>query len=94
MKGLLTVLLVCLGLAIAKAVAVALLAALGLGLVIAVVIRPRETLAFLGTLGLLGLVTANPTACIIAFAVVSVVAVVAAEFRRRPFPMHRLGPPR
>lgn len=84
MKGFLTVLLVCLGLAIAKAVAVALLAALGLGLVTAVLIRPRETLAFLGMLGLLGLANANPTASIITLGVASVVALVAAEVRRKP----------
>lgn len=50
--------------------------ALLLTLVVAVIIRPRDTLVLLGGLGVLGLIVAQPIACIVTLGVVVLVSVV------------------
>jgi len=92
-KGLLTLLTVCVVLAILQAIVAALVLGLGVLLLVAFITRPRETIAYLASLLLFGLASTRPGA-FIALTVVSVVALVAAEFRRKAFPMPRLGPPR
>ena len=50
--------------------------ALLLTLVVAIIIRPRDTLVLLGGLGVLGLANAQPIACIVTLGVVGVAAVM------------------
>ncbi|OYX56009.1 MAG: hypothetical protein B7Y86_11210 [Brevundimonas subvibrioides] len=82
MKGLLTFLTVVIVLAIIRAILVALLVGLALMLLYSSITRPRETLVFLGTLTLFGLVSAQPIACIIAIATVALAVVVAGALQR------------
>lgn len=50
--------------------------ALLLTLVVAIIIRPRDTLVLLGGLGVLGLANAQPIACIVTLGVVGVAVVM------------------
>ena len=56
---------------------------LALALVVSLIRQPRETLAFLGTFGLLGLAQARPGTCIVVLGIVTL-AVVIADMRRKP----------
>lgn len=76
------ILLGCVILAVLRAVVMALVIAVPLALLICFVTRPRETLAFVGTMGLLSLATAQPVAFIIALGVIAI-AVVVARLRRK-----------
>jgi hypothetical protein len=75
-------LILCVALAVLKAVLIPLVVALVLALLISFITQPRETLALLVTLGLLGLAGAQPLAFIIALGVVGVAAVVAGARRK------------
>lgn len=76
MNKLVILLGLCVLLAVLKAAVIALVLALSLGLLLCFVALPSETLAFLGTLGLLSLATAQPMACIITLGVVALAIVV------------------
>lgn len=89
MNKLLILLILGVVLAVLRAVAVALTALLLLTLIGSFIARPRETLAFLGTLALSALAVAQPLACIVALAIVGVVIVVSRR-RRHPAPGKQL----
>lgn len=61
--------------------------ALLLTLVVAIIIRPRDTLVLLGGLGVLGLASAQPIACIVTLGVVGVAIMLAGAWRK---PKHQL----
>lgn len=82
MNWLLTVLIVCIVLAIVRLMAIALGLALLILLLYAAMRYPRELLFWLLTLGLFGLMNAQPLACIVAIGVVGV-AVVIADTKRK-----------
>lgn len=67
--GLLTLCVVC---AIVQAALVALVVAIMLAMLFSFIIRPRETLLFIGILALMALANAHPLACIIAIGVIGV----------------------
>lgn len=92
MNKLLVLLILGVVLAVLRAVAVALTALLLLTLIGSFIARPRETLAFLGTLALSALAVAQPLACIVALAIVGVVIVVSRR-RRHPAPGKQLDYP-
>lgn len=92
MNKLLVLLILGVVLAVLRAVAVALAALLLLTLIGSFITRPRETLTFLGTLGLSALAVAQPLACIVVLAIVSVVIVVSRR-RRSPAPGKQLDHP-
>lgn len=75
-------LLGCVILAILRAVVMALVIAVPLVLLVCFVTRPRETLAFVGAMGLLSLATAQPVVFTILLGVVAIAAVVA-RLRRK-----------
>lgn len=77
MKPLVSLLVLAVFLAIVRAVLIAIVVALVLALLVSFITRPRDTLAFLVCLGLLGLAGAHPLACIITLGVVAIVSVVA-----------------
>lgn len=77
--GLLTL---CVVFAILKAAVVALVVAMIIALLWSFITQPRETLALLGILALMGIANAHPLACIIALGVIGV-AVVAAGARQK-----------
>ena len=76
----------CIILTVIQAAVVALVAVLLLGLLISFVMRPRETLAFLGALVVMALVSAHPVACILTAGVISITVVIAGCLRRRRAP--------
>jgi hypothetical protein len=86
-KGLGTLLTLCVLFAVLRMAAVALALALGLALLVALITRPRETLSFLGTLGLVILANAHPLACIITLGVVGVAVVAAGALRKGRHPL-------
>ena len=63
-------------LAILQAVVKALVVALILALIFSFITRPRDTLIFLGSLGLFGLAGSQPIACIIALTVIALMIVL------------------
>ena len=77
MSRFLTLLILGAILAVLRAVLIALVVALVVALLVAFITRPRDTLVFLGCLGLLGLAGAYPLACIITLGVVAIASVVA-----------------
>jgi hypothetical protein len=83
MNWLFALIIVCVVLVIARVVAIG----LGIGLLIfllyAAIRYPRELVLWVGTLGLFGLLSAQPLACIVAIGVIGV-AVVIADAKRRP----------
>ena len=88
MNKLLILLILGVVLAVLRAVAVASAALLLLTLIGSFITRPKETLAFLGTLGLSALAVAQPLACIAALTVVGVAILAIGPKRRRsrPYP--------
>ena len=88
MNLLLTLIAVVVILAIMKAVVAALVVALFLALAISFATRPRAAFMFLGCLGLFGLASTQPLACIIALGVVgAVVAVVGSRSKVKGQPL-------
>ena len=83
MKALSGVLMLCLAVAALRAAMMAFVVGLALALVVSLIRQPRETLAFLGTFGLLGLAQARPGICIVVLGIVAL-AVVIADMRRKP----------
>ena len=77
----------CVILAVIQAALVALVVILLLGLLISFVIRPRETLAFLGALAAMALVSAHPLACILAAGMISITVVIVGALTRRRQPL-------
>ena len=82
MSRVLGLLVLCVALALLKAVVVALAIALGILVLVALIRHPRDTLLFLVTLGLIGLVSAKPLACIAAATVLAAVVVLSGPTRR------------
>lgn len=80
--GLLTLCVVC---AILQAALVALVVAIMLAMLFSFIMRPRETLLFIGILALMALANARPLVCIGAVSIVAVVALLAGR-KRRPAP--------
>jgi hypothetical protein len=76
------ILLGCVILAILRAVVIALVIAVPLALLVCFVTRPRETLVFVSTMGLLSLARAQPVVFMIFLGVVAIAAVVA-RLRRK-----------
>ena len=72
----------CLVVAMLRALVVALVVAMVIALLWSFITQPRETLALLAALTLMGLANAHPLACIVALGVIGV-AVVVLENRRR-----------
>lgn len=77
----LLLLVLCVALAVLRAVIVAAVALAVLALIVSFITRPKQTLAFLGTLALSALTVAQPIACIVAL---GLVAVIIATARRKP----------
>ncbi len=84
MNNLLAVLMLAIVLATLKVVVMALGVMLLLALLYSFITRPRDTLVLLGCLGLFGLASAQPLACIIILGVVSVLALLTAAWRGHP----------
>ena len=82
MKALSGVLMLCLAVAALRAAMMALVVGLAIALVVSLIRQPRETLAFLGTFGLLGLAQARPGTCIVVLGIVAL-AVVIVDMRRQ-----------
>ena len=84
MNWLLTVITLCIVLVITRLLAIA----LGIGLLIfllyAAIRCPRELLFWLVVLGVFGLMSAQPLACIVAFGAVGVAVVIADAKRKSP----------
>lgn len=93
MGKLLILLILCVALAVFRAVAVALAVLLAVTLVGSFIARPRETLAFLGTLALSALAVAQPLACIVAIGVVGVVIILTGRKRTCATARHLDTPP-
>lgn len=89
--GLVGLLVLCVALALLKALVDALAIALGILILVALLLRPRDTLLCLVTLGLIGLVTAKPLACIAAATGLATV-VVLSERTRKPSQARQLPP--
>ena len=83
MNKMLTMLMLAIVLATLKVAVMALGVTLLLALLYSFITRPRDTLVLMGCLGLFGLASAQPLACIIMLGVVGVVALVAASVRGR-----------
>lgn len=81
----LLLLIFCVALAVLRAVVIAAVALAGLALIVSFITRPKQTLIFLGTLALSGLTVAQPIACIVGLAVVSL-AILATRCRRHNEP--------
>jgi len=81
-KGVLTLLTALVVLAILRVALVVLVVALAILLLVCLVIHPRETLTYLGTLVLIGLASERPVAFIVTAGVVAL-AVVFAGARRK-----------
>ena len=77
MSKIVALLALCVVCAILKAALLALVAALMLALLVSFIRQPGQTLLFLASLALIGLANAQPLACIIAFCVIGVAAIVA-----------------
>lgn len=84
MNKMLTMLMLAIVLATLKVAVMALGVALLLALLYSFITRPRDTLVLLGCLGLFGLASAQPLACIITLGTVSVALVAASAWRTRP----------
>lgn len=93
MSRLLFLLILCVALAVFRAVAIVLAVVLLLTLLAAFIKRPRETLAFLGTLALSALAVAQPLACIVAIGVVGVVIILTGRKRTCATARHLDTPP-
>jgi hypothetical protein len=91
MNRVLVLLMLAVGLALAKALVAALLITLLLVVVCALVTRPGETLASLGCAVIFGLACAQPIAFIITLGVLGVVAVVVAGAKRKSRGQTRLA---
>lgn len=85
MGRLLLLLILCVALAVLRAVVIAAVALAVLALIVSFITRPKQTLIFLGTLALSGLTVAQPIACIVGLAVVSL-AILATRYRRHNEP--------
>jgi hypothetical protein len=83
MNYVLAVLVTILALAVMKVVLFALGAALLLVLLLSLLVRPRETLGLLASMGVLGLAGAHPVPFIITLGVVGVALVVVGAARNR-----------
>ena len=83
MKALSGVLMLCLAVAALRAAMMAFVVGLALALVVSLIRQPRETLAFFGVFGLLGLAQARPGTCIVVLGIVAL-AVVTPDIRRKP----------
>lgn len=81
----LLLIVLCVALALLKAVIVAAVALAVLALIVSFITRPKQTLAFLGTLALSALTVTQPLACIVGLVVVAS-AVLATRCRRRNEP--------
>lgn len=73
--------------AVLKMAVVALIVALLSFLLLTFVTRPRETLSYVLSLGLCGLFTARPVACIVTLGIIALAVVVAGSRRRRSNPL-------
>jgi len=83
MKRVLAFLILCMALALARVLLMALAAVLLLALVHAFIMRPRETLVFVGTVMLSILAVAQPLAFIVTVGVVCVTAMMLAARRSK-----------
>lgn len=84
MNRFLLLVILCVGLAVLRAVAIVLVALAALAVIAAFIIRPRQTLVFLGILTLSALTVAQPIACIVAMATLTI-AVVLTRRRQKHF---------
>ena len=82
MKALSGVLMLCLAVAALRAAMMAFVVGLALALVVSLIRQPRETLAFLGTFGLLGLAQSRPGVCIVVLGIVALSVVIAGAKRK------------
>ena len=82
MNWFLTFLIVCIVLAIARVMAISLGIAWLIFLLYAAIRHPRELLLWLVTLGLFGLMNAQPLACIVAIGVIGVAVVIVDALRQ------------
>ena len=87
MKRFLALLILCVALALVRVVLMVLAITLLLVLVHSFATRPRETLAFMGTLTLSWLAVAQPFACIAGAVVVAVVVLLARRRRKLSGPI-------
>lgn len=86
MNKLATFLILAVALSILKAVLAALVVSLGLALMYSFITRPRETLAFVAMLGLIGLASAQPTAFIIVLGILGVAVVLVGQRQKSQRP--------
>jgi hypothetical protein len=84
MNWLFTLIIVCIVLAIARLMVIGFCIALLIFLLFAAIQYPRELLFWLVTLGLFGLMSAQPLACIVAIGVIGVAVVIADAKRKSP----------
>lgn len=91
MKGFLTLLTVCVVLAIVRAALTALLVALALMLLYSFITRPRQTLMFLVNIVLFGLATAHPVAFTFGVCIIAATVVAVAAWQKRPLRSGRTG---
>lgn len=89
MNRFLLLVILCVGLAVLRVVAIVLITSVVLGLIVSFIIRPKQTLACLGTLALCALTVAQPTAFIVTLGVVALTAIIV-ELRRKPRHLVRL----
>jgi len=89
MNWLFALIVVCVVLAIVRVMAIGLAIAWMILLLCAAIRYPRETLVWLLTLGLLGLMNAQPLACIVAIGVIGVAVVIVDALRK---PRARVSP--
>ncbi len=82
MSRFLTLLTVCVVLAIVQAAVAALVVGLGIMLLYSFITRPRETLVFVGTLTFFGLVSARPVTCILVLGIIALAVVGVAAWQR------------
>ena len=94
MNKLATFLILAVALSILKAVLVALVVSLGLALMFSFITRPRETVAFVAILGLIGLASAQPTAFIITLGILGMAVVMARSRQKSPRPPLLIDGPR
>lgn len=81
------VLLAAVALALLKVALIALMIGAVLALLLAFVQQPGNTIALLVAVGLTGLISARPLACVVAFGVVAIVVVVVGSLRRARKPL-------
>lgn len=82
MSRFLTLLTVCVVLAIVQAAVAALVVGLGIVLLYSFITRPRKTLVFVGTLILFGLASVRPITCIVVFGIIALAVVGPGAWQR------------